>query len=292
LTAAARDILRQLAELGAAVDRRGDSLILRAGVAPVPKEVLTTIRERKAEMLAALAPNAVAPPMPPSPAFEPSDSPLDPAAAIWSDAEDERAAIVEHDGNIPRSWAEGFARLDPDRPLGDVPLRRWRQFVDDVGLFLDSPFCAVAATLDWGPHDLFGSDRDRPLARIDKAGVLWLSPLVYPVDPLAGKVDERSKVLGRLSHLVSNRPIWLAEAAKPVIARMPTTHRIAGGTAARRRSHPRSRPAARTRIAAACRPVGGSRSCRSAHQPAYQHRCRSGQACHPARGKPATRHRR
>ncbi len=25
-----------------------------------------------------------------------------------------------------------------------------------------------------GPHDLFGADRDRPLARIDKAGLLWL----------------------------------------------------------------------------------------------------------------------
>lgn len=33
----------------------------------------------------------------------------------WGEAEEERAAIVEHDGNIPRAWAEGFARLDPDR---------------------------------------------------------------------------------------------------------------------------------------------------------------------------------
>jgi hypothetical protein len=43
-----------------------------------------------------------------------------------------------------------------------------------VGLFLDSPFCAVAATLGWGPHDLFGGDRDRPYARIHQAGLLWL----------------------------------------------------------------------------------------------------------------------
>jgi len=33
---------------------------------------------------------------------------------------------------------------------------RWKRFVDDVGLFLDSPFCAVAAALGWGPLDLFG----------------------------------------------------------------------------------------------------------------------------------------
>ena len=54
----------------------------------------------------------------------------------------------------PRAWAEGFARLDPDRPPGDVPPKRWQRFVDDVGRFLDSPFCAVAAAIGWGPYDL------------------------------------------------------------------------------------------------------------------------------------------
>src|SRR5262245_59093692 len=46
------------------------------------------------------------------------------------EAEEERAAIAEYDGGIPRAWAEGFARLDPDGPPADVPLRRWRTFVD------------------------------------------------------------------------------------------------------------------------------------------------------------------
>ena len=32
----------------------------------------------------------------------------------------------------------------------------------------------VAAALGWGPLDLFGCDRDRPFARIDQAGLLWL----------------------------------------------------------------------------------------------------------------------
>ena len=73
-----------------------------------------------------------------------------------------------------RAWAEGFARLDPDRPPGYVPPRRWLRFVDDLGRFLDGPFCAVAAAEGWGPHDLFGCDRDRSFARIDRAGLLWL----------------------------------------------------------------------------------------------------------------------
>lgn len=91
-----------------------------------------------------------------------------------AEVEEQRAANVERDGKIPRVWAEGFARLDPDRPPGDVPLRRWQRFIDDVGLFLGSPFCAVAAALGWGPYELFGCDRDKPFARIDQCGLLWL----------------------------------------------------------------------------------------------------------------------
>ena len=94
--------------------------------------------------------------------------------AVWSEDEEERAAIAEREGAIPRDWAEGFARLDPNQAPGDVPLKRWQRFIDDIGLFLDSPFCANAAALGWGPHDLFGCDRERPFARIDRAGLLWL----------------------------------------------------------------------------------------------------------------------
>ncbi len=92
---------------------------------------------------------------------------------MGSDAEGERAAIVGHDGGAPREWADGFARLDPDRPPGDVPPQRWLRFVNDVGRFLDSGFAMQAAALGWEPLDLFGCDRDRPFARIDQAGLLW-----------------------------------------------------------------------------------------------------------------------
>jgi hypothetical protein len=91
----------------------------------------------------------------------------------WSETEDERAAIVEYDGNIPRTWAEGFARLDPKCPPGDVPAKRWQTFIDDIGRFLDGPFCAAATAFGWEPFDLFGCDRYRPFARIDCAGLLW-----------------------------------------------------------------------------------------------------------------------
>jgi hypothetical protein len=96
------------------------------------------------------------------------------AASTWGEAEEERAAIIEYDGNIPRAWAEGFARLDPHRPPADVPRKRWLRFVDDLGRFLDDGWAEQAAALGWGTHDLFGCDRERPYARIDRAGLLWL----------------------------------------------------------------------------------------------------------------------
>jgi hypothetical protein len=92
----------------------------------------------------------------------------------WSDAEEERAAIAEYDGGAPRRWAEGFARLDPAHPPGDVPMKRWLQFIDDCGRFLDEGWACRAEDLGWGPLDLFGCDRERPVARVDHLGLLWL----------------------------------------------------------------------------------------------------------------------
>jgi hypothetical protein len=103
-----------------------------------------------------------------------SAKPLDPGSATWGDAEEERAAIVKYDRGIPRTWAEGFARLHPDRAPNGVSPQRWGRFVDDIGGFLDGPFCSIAAALGWGPLDLFGCDRNRPLGRIDQVGLLWM----------------------------------------------------------------------------------------------------------------------
>jgi hypothetical protein len=97
-----------------------------------------------------------------------------PKAADRTDAHEKRAAVVEYDGGAPRAWAEGFARLDRAQPPGDVPDRRWRQFIDDAGRFMDGGWPAKAAGLGWGPLDLFGCDRHKPFARVDRLGLLWL----------------------------------------------------------------------------------------------------------------------
>jgi hypothetical protein len=67
-----------------------------------------------------------------------------------------------------------LARLDPNKPPGEIPPRRWLRFIDDCGRFLDTGWAERAAALGWGPLDLFGCDRERPFARIDHLGLLWL----------------------------------------------------------------------------------------------------------------------
>jgi hypothetical protein len=99
---------------------------------------------------------------------EPARSPV-----ASSDA-DERAAFIEYDGGAPREWAEAMARLDPARPPADVPPKRWVEFMDDCARFLDDGWAERAAALGWGPLDLFGCHRERPLVRHDHAGLLWL----------------------------------------------------------------------------------------------------------------------
>src|SRR5215217_2491592 len=76
-----------------------------------------------------------------------------------------------------------------------------------------------------------------------------------------GRSASADRFLGRLSHFVSKRPIWLAEAAEPLIARSPTTQRIAGSrhslSASFTSSYPASRPNTdwRRRPANRCRPI-------------------------------------
>ena len=91
----------------------------------------------------------------------------------WSDAQEERAAIIEYDGGAPRAWAEALARLDPSKPPSGVRPERWWRFIDDCGRFLNAGWAGQAAALGWGPFHLFGCDRKRPFARLDNMGLIW-----------------------------------------------------------------------------------------------------------------------
>jgi hypothetical protein len=155
---AAVDILAAVRALGGEVKLINYGRLKVVAPAPLPNELTEQLRAAKPDLLTLLSS--------PKPQTEPRDS--------WADAEEERAAIVEHDGGAPRAWAEALARLDPNKPSGDVPPQRWLRFIDDCGRFLDGGWAAHAVSLGWGPLDLFGCDRERPFARVDHLGLLWL----------------------------------------------------------------------------------------------------------------------
>ena len=86
---------------------------------------------------------------------------------------EERAAVVEYDGNIPREWAEGFALLDCAKCPAGVPAGRWRQFIEDAARFLDG-WASRAAGLGWTTAEVFGCHPEVPYARLDCMGLVWL----------------------------------------------------------------------------------------------------------------------
>jgi hypothetical protein len=92
--------------------------------------------------------------------------------ATRRDASIEKRAPIGYDS---RGWAEAIARLDVDRPPADVPPARWRLFIDDCRRFFDEGWATQAVSCGWQPVDLFGCNRNRPFARIDQAGLLWLT---------------------------------------------------------------------------------------------------------------------
>jgi hypothetical protein len=48
------------------------------------------------------------------------------------------------------------------------------QFINDCGHFIDNGWADRASELGWTPFDLFGCDRYKPFARVDRYGLLWL----------------------------------------------------------------------------------------------------------------------
>jgi hypothetical protein len=76
---------------------------------------------------------------------------------------------------VPPEWVDGIASLDRHRAPKDVPLNRWRVFVDDCQriLLAKDNWAERAAMLDWDAHALFGCRTVRPLEHLASAGLLW-----------------------------------------------------------------------------------------------------------------------
>jgi hypothetical protein len=176
MSAAALDLLAEAHRHGMRLIATPAGTIKASAPSAPPAELVAKLKAHRAELVAMLgaADIAVAHGSGDQKAEDRQGSAKTANEKVWRPSA-ELAAFGNGDrSSVPAEWLAGFARLNPDQPPGDVPPRRWLQFIDDARGFLDSPFCAVAATLGWGPLDLFGCDRERAFARIDHAGLLWL----------------------------------------------------------------------------------------------------------------------
>jgi hypothetical protein len=88
---------------------------------------------------------------------------------------DERAAIAIHDGGVPETYGDAFARLQIAQPIG-IPRRRWLRAIDDAGHFLDR-WGNEAARLQWSSEDIFNlpaaPSLKMPILNLDRIGLCW-----------------------------------------------------------------------------------------------------------------------
>jgi hypothetical protein len=139
----ARALIAAARAEGLTIVAEGDNLVIETDRDP-PAALLAELRQHKAELIAVLS----------------------------VDDPEEGAAIIAEHASVLRAWAEGIARLDPDRPLSNVPPRRWRAVCGAIGAFLDR-WGAEAVRLGWTAEDLFGADADRPEVTWLNSGPLW-----------------------------------------------------------------------------------------------------------------------
>lgn len=84
---------------------------------------------------------------------------------------DERAAIAEFDGGLPREWAAAFAKLQVmDRPE-QYSQAGWEQVLNDAGLFADR-WAHQAIALGWTVLDVFSVHKSGNRKRLDGEGVV------------------------------------------------------------------------------------------------------------------------
>ena len=161
----ASKLLDDLTEIGAVVTLDGGRLLLKAGPQPVPKALIDRLRGRKRDLTAIFQP---------APVIGIASEHDNYAGVAEQTVFEERAAIIEDGSDVPRVWAEGFARLDlADRPTG-FTIDQWQRLIDDAGRFLDR-WRSEAARLEWSTTDLFGvsrqlDSRNRPTSKVGRPG--------------------------------------------------------------------------------------------------------------------------
>jgi len=88
-------------------------------------------------------------------------------SAFLTERIEERAAIAEHDGGVPRVYCDAWARLQCRKPMR-ISEEDWRCALDDAGCFLDS-WGSTAAELGWPVGAIFDVPREN-----ESDGLIWV----------------------------------------------------------------------------------------------------------------------
>jgi hypothetical protein len=86
---------------------------------------------------------------------------------------EERAAICEYDGGLPRAVAEGLARLELLPALQKFSKIRRQAVIDGAARFADV-WAVKALALGWQVEELFGLHPLAPEPRLDACGLAFL----------------------------------------------------------------------------------------------------------------------
>jgi hypothetical protein len=94
---------------------------------------------------------------------------------VLADELREARANPDFDDPVLLRWTDAVGRLNRQRAPKDVPVHRWRLFMDDCDRFLGGPenWGARASRFGWNAMDLFGYRRDGGLAFPSSLGLLW-----------------------------------------------------------------------------------------------------------------------
>jgi hypothetical protein len=145
----ARDLLDDLATIGATVEPAGDRLILHAGSTAIPARLVSRVREAKAELVALLTESTH---VAPSESIKP-----DPLARRVHRSIGPIGLMKAMD-SVPKRYLAAWGQFQCQCPAS-VTEQAWRQAIDDAGRFLDQ-WGSLAVEFGWSPGDLFDVPRD------------------------------------------------------------------------------------------------------------------------------------
>jgi hypothetical protein len=150
MTPLARQVLHAIRAAGGEVKLAGEGRLKLTAEHPLPDALVEQVRAAKAELLAALA--------------EAADDRAD---------DDERAAILEYDGGLPRNWADLLARLRPQRPPPNLSPNAWLAYVDACHILADR-WADHMAGLGWHPEAVLGWEGRRLFPYTARSSLPWL----------------------------------------------------------------------------------------------------------------------